>query len=293
MSQNLYVANLMGTKTSQAANDSMTFGVGGSGGNFFVDANSTNQLVLGYNTAQYQGGGTSRVQVYNNSTNRNPIFAINTAGTTGGADSVMTKNNTLDDGSGNMAVSSNVFAVNGVFVGATNYNSNSNNVYLGYDSGSGNGFGFLRSTKQGVAWTPLRLNDVGGGLYSQNSTLDDGSGNATFAGDVTAYSDARLKEDVATLQGASELVKKLRGVSFRRKDTGKRGVGLIAQEVQEHLPQVVHERISDDNEWVPNSKKPEGPTLALAYGNMVGLLVECLKDVLARLERIEEREGPA
>lgn len=56
------------------------------------------------------------------------------------------------------------------------------------------------------------------------------SGSVTATGDITAYSDARLKADVETITGALDRVRKLRGVTFSRRETGNRGVGLIAQE---------------------------------------------------------------
>jgi len=91
-------------------------------------------------------------------------------------------------------------------------------------------------------------------------------------GNVTAYSDIRLKTDIEVIENAGEKLATLRGVNFTRKSDGSRGTGLIAQEVQEVLPEAVLEA-SDG-------------TLSLAYGNMVGLLVEAIKELQAEVKEL-------
>ena len=65
------------------------------------------------------------------------------------------------------------------------------------------------------------------------------SGSITATGDITAYSDARLKTDIEKITGALDRVRKLRGVTFSRRDTGNRGVGLIAQALAPIVPEAV------------------------------------------------------
>ena len=63
--------------------------------------------------------------------------------------------------------------------------------------------------------------------------------------DVAAYSDARVKGDVETIPDALDKVNKLRGVTFVRTDEGssdKRMMGVIAQEVKDIIPEVVHSK---------------------------------------------------
>jgi hypothetical protein len=100
---------------------------------------------------------------------------------------------------------------------------------------------------------------------------------ATFGGsifartNITAYSDARLKENVSTIENALDKVMQLRGVNYNWIDdpdnTPK--IGVIAQEVQEVLPEVV--QFHQDNE------DTEG-TYAVDYGNMTALLIEGMKE---------------
>jgi hypothetical protein len=106
---------------------------------------------------------------------------------------------------------------------------------------------------------------------STTGTLAAGATTITGAlvasGDITAFSDARTKTDVETITSALELVSRLRGVRYTK--DGKRGVGVIAQEVQSVLPEVV----------------VEGEQyLSVAYGNLVGLLIEAIKELNAKIK---------
>ena len=101
------------------------------------------------------------------------------------------------------------------------------------------------------------------------------SGSITATGDITAYSDARLKSDVETIAGSLDRVRKLRGVTFTRRDTGSRGIGLIAQELAPIVPEAVMTH--------------EDGLLSVAYGNLVGVLIEAVKELADKVERLEAR----
>ena len=101
---------------------------------------------------------------------------------------------------------------------------------------------------------------------------------AMFTGVVTApnfvsSSDARLKSDVETIAGALALVSALRGVRFTM--DGMRQIGVIAQEIEPVLPEVVQ-------------ADAEGDQLSVAYGNITGLLIEAVKELTARVAALEE-----
>ena len=129
-----------------------------------------------------------------------------------------------------------------------------------------------------TAGTAMTSGDVTGALgYTPANRAGDSfsgsisvSGTITATGDITAYSDASLKTDVATIKGALALVERMRGVTYARIDTGVRGIGVIAQELKGLLPEAVAEN-------------PDG-MLSVAYGNLVGVLVEALKEIAARTD---------
>jgi hypothetical protein len=86
-------------------------------------------------------------------------------------------------------------------------------------------------------------------------------GNILASGNVTAYSDERLKDNIETLDGSKVL--EMRGVSFTKDD--EIGSGVIAQELEKIAPELVH--TADD----------EMGTKSVAYGNLVGYLIEAVK----------------
>lgn len=113
--------------------------------------------------------------------------------------------------------------------------------------------------------------------FAANGIILTDVGNLTVAQNVTAYSDARLKENVETVADALALVGRMRGVTYTRKDTGCEGVGVIAQEMQDVLPQVVIQSSADDD------------TLSVAYGNIVGVLIEAIKELENKVTTLESR----
>ena len=96
------------------------------------------------------------------------------------------------------------------------------------------------------------------------------AGAATFNNDVTAFSDERLKSDIKTIDNALGKVMNMRGVTFDRE--GRQGTGVIAQEMQKVMPEVVHD---------------EGLYMSVAYGNLVGVLIEAIKELEKKVEKLE------
>ena len=111
-------------------------------------------------------------------------------------------------------------------------------------------------------------------------TLDmSAAGAATFNNDVTAFSDKRLKDNVETISNALDKVCAMRGVTFTRNDNdNKPGTGVIAQEMQEVFPVVVKENNDELN------------TLSVSYGNLVGVLIEAIKELKNKVEKLEEEK---
>jgi len=101
-------------------------------------------------------------------------------------------------------------------------------------------------------------------------------GSVWAKGDVVAYSDSRLKRNVKTIDNALNKVEQLRGVTYERTDLeNKKSLGVIAQEVKEVLPELV----SEDQDGM----------LSVAYGNMVGVLIEAIKELNAKVEDLQKQ----
>ena len=131
-----------------------------------------------------------------------------------------------------------------------------------------------------------KLKSVDGSGSGIDADLLDGShasafarlSGATFSGAVTApnfvsSSDARLKSDIVQISDALSKVQALTGVTYCMDGQPARQMGLIAQDVQAVAPEAVTET--------------EG-ILRLAYGNLVGLLVEAIKDLHTELTDMKE-----
>jgi len=122
----------------------------------------------------------------------------------------------------------------------------------------GNGSNSTTWTTFNGSW-PLEIN-----LENNNATF---GGNITAVYDVTAYSDIRVKKNITTIESALDKVMNLRGVRYQRIDMEdeKFHIGVIAQETQEVIPEVVSEN--------------EKGSLSVAYGNMGGLFIEAIKEL--------------
>ena len=100
-------------------------------------------------------------------------------------------------------------------------------------------------------------------------------GNITATGNITAFSDARLKDNITKIPDALNKLNQLKGVTYTRKDiaSDKQYAGLIAQDVQKVLPEAV--------------ATTEGDIIAVDYNGVIGLLVEAIKELNNRIDKLE------
>lgn len=100
----------------------------------------------------------------------------------------------------------------------------------------------------------------------------DPNGTLTASGDLAAFSDVKSKTNIKTIENALSKVISMRGVEFEKLDDKTKHVGVIAQEIESVLPQVVRE---------VNGLK------TVAYGNMVGVLIEAIKELSKQLNELK------
>ena len=96
------------------------------------------------------------------------------------------------------------------------------------------------------------------------------NGALTASGDITAFSDERLKSDIETIDDALYKVMNMRGVSYTKQ--AEKGIGVIAQEVEKVLPEVV----------------TDGEYKSVAYGNIVGVLIEAIKEQQKQIDELKK-----
>ena len=127
---------------------------------------------------------------------------------------------------------------------------------------------------------PISLNPVGGnvgiGITNPSEKLHV-SGNILATGTVNASSDISLKDNITPIPNAIDKVLQIRGVTFNRNDIedNPRQAGIIAQEVEKVLPEVV----SEDKDGIKS----------VAYGNMVSLLIEAIKEQQGQINMLKEK----
>jgi len=113
-------------------------------------------------------------------------------------------------------------------------------------------------------------------VSSTKLTYNPSTGTAS-ATVFSATSDERLKDEITIITDALAKIKQLRGVNYKWKDSGFAGTGLIAQDVQKVAAEAV-------------VVAPNGD-LSVAYGNLLGLLVEGMKDLAAQVEELKLKVG--
>jgi len=95
-------------------------------------------------------------------------------------------------------------------------------------------------------------------------------GALTATGDITAFSSEALKNDIKTIDNALDKVSNMRGVYYTK--DGEAGTGVIAEEIEKVLPEVVR----------------EGEHKSVAYGNITGILIEAIKDLGYEVKKLKE-----
>jgi hypothetical protein len=93
--------------------------------------------------------------------------------------------------------------------------------------------------------------------------------------DVAAYSDIRKKTDINTITGSLDIINNIRGITFRDKvGNGNRRMGVIAQELEPYLPEIV----STDGSGFKSVK----------YANLTALLIQAVKEQQEQIEELKE-----
>lgn len=99
------------------------------------------------------------------------------------------------------------------------------------------------------------------------------SGNIYSTDDIIAASDRRLKDNIVTIPNALNTVCALRGVKYNLKSTNAAKIGMIAQEVEPVVPEVVD---TQSEYW------------GISYPNLVGLLVEAIKELKQEIDELKK-----
>lgn len=122
----------------------------------------------------------------------------------------------------------------------------------------------------------LNINSSGVNVTGIVTSTRLSTGNVVSSGIVTAQdfdalSDINYKENINTVNGALLKVEQMRGVKFNWKESGSPSYGVIAQELEQVLPELVH----------GNDPK------TVNYNGIIGVLIEAIKELKAEIEELK------
>jgi hypothetical protein len=173
-----------------------------------------------------------------------------------------------------------------LLVGSTGTNYQTDAVTLAFNvdvsgnagsSFGGNGTEYIWRNA-GSFKTPNAANTEYNSLFSWNSSAQmTFNQNATFSGTITENSSVRYKDNIETVKYGLDKVLQMRGVTYTKKDTGLKELGLIAEELNEILPEVV-------------LKNEEGEPDSVSYGRITAVLIEAIKDLKKEIEELKSNK---
>ena len=164
------------------------------------------------------------------------------------------------DGSGDLSWTAQTGNTDTTYTAGTNVSISAGNVISATDT----------NTDTNTTYTAGNGLTLTGTVFTMSGSY---TGNFTATGDITAYSDRRLKRNIETIDNPLEIVNALRGVNFEK--DGRHSTGVIAQEVEEVFPAVVH----TDADGMKS----------VAYGNITGLLLEAIKEQQILINSLQDQ----
>jgi len=288
------------TDTRLVDNDKLSFGnsddlqIYHDGSNSWVNDTGAGDLILQGTQLRLRAGNNENhiyctqdgsVQVYNNGSVKLATTSTGVKVTGGNSDSLVIEN--TDSGSGNAPD----------LVLYRNSSSPADNDSLGviqfrgkHSAGGTHNYVQIQAKADDVTDT---TEDAHLGFFIANAGSNSeefrmkGNGDFHADGDVIAYSttisDERLKENIQPIDDALAKVKQLKGCTFTYTADGKESAGLIAQDVEKVLPSAVSEK------ELPLKQDDGIAYKTLQYDQTIGLLVEAIKELSAKVEELENR----
>ena len=122
------------------------------------------------------------------------------------------------------------------------------------------------SQQSSGAWATAYVDTANLFYTTANGTL--------FVTNYNTSSDRNLKDDIITITDGLTTVDKLRGVSFKWKNSGEKSYGIIAQELEEILPDLVSNA---------------GGHKSVNYNALIGFLIEAVKELSDRVDELEKK----
>lgn len=158
----------------------------------------------------------------------------------------------------------------------TNLSTQVDSAYILARSAAGVDSALIVGTITDPKYLRSDVHDVGISLSLSNGLHADGA--ITSNSDITAFnsaSDRKLKENIERIDNALDKVGALAGYTFNYKGREEKMSGLMADEVEAVLPEVVYNF--------------DGDLKAIRYGNMMGLIIEAINELRSDIDELKEK----
>jgi hypothetical protein len=252
--------------TANASNATITLNAGGAitgGGTFTLDQSSSKTITFNHQDTSSQSSSSNSGRTYIQDIGLDAyghVTSLNTA-----TETVVNTNTTYSAGNG-LGLTGTVFNINSDQKGNISAIGRDANDSISIETTS------IDFKLDGVVDMQLKNN---GDLHVDGKVVSYSNSTA---------SDKKLKSNINTLYNSLDKVKNMRGVSFEWNTGNKKGqkdIGVIAQEVEEVLPEVVQDTILSVGEFKDNIEKYK----TVDYEKIIPVLIEAIKELSTKLDK--------
>jgi hypothetical protein len=146
---------------------------------------------------------------------------------------------------------------------------------------TGRGFNFRPNGGTSDLVTINSTGNVGINTTTPNAKLDVNgntlvTGSLTVTSTITELSSLRYKENIQPISFGLDKVLQMRGVSYIKKDTQLKEIGVIAEEMNKILPDIVH-------------KSSDGQVESVSYSRITAVLIEAIKELKAEIDILKNK----
>jgi hypothetical protein len=147
-------------------------------------------------------------------------------------------------------------------------------------TGSTDGIYFMAATGRGFNFRPnggttntFAIDSAGAATFTNTLVV---TGSLTVTSTITELSSLRYKENIQPISFGLDKVLQMRGVSYIKKDTQLKEIGVIAEEMNKILPDVVH-------------KSSDGQVESVSYSRITAVLIEAIKELKAEIDILKNK----
>jgi len=247
--------------------------------NIFTSSVSTQNVMTEFYNSDYTSGTRNFIRVRNQistGSTMSSYFGQGQDGKTYIVSNDFTKNHIVIDGnSANVGIGTNTPGY------LLTVKHPSSHTYLSLDNTASTLASWMLLAAGGTSKWLMGLEGSSDNFYLYNTVGTAGyrftltqAGNLTIGGTFTETSSHRYKDNIETVENGLDKVLQMRGVTYIKKDTGIKELGLIAEEINEILPEAV-------------LKNKEGEPDSVSYGRITAVLIEAIKEQQKQIEELK------